>query len=80
MNWKLAFGALALACSALAPGCAADAEPIDGAGSDADAEEATTSQDELIANATGVCQRDSDPCGCRAFVFGGKVQPTMCTD
>jgi hypothetical protein len=48
MNWKLAFAALALGCSALAaPGCAADADPID----EADAEEAGTSQDELNANA-----------------------------
>lgn len=46
MNWKLAFVALALGCSALAaPGCAADADPID----DADAEEAAASQDELNA-------------------------------
>jgi len=46
MNWKLAFAALALGCSALAaPGCAADADPID----DADAEEAEASQEEINA-------------------------------
>jgi hypothetical protein len=32
------------------------------------------------AGATGVCQRTSDPCGCKARVIGGKVQPTICTD
>jgi hypothetical protein len=31
-------------------------------------------------NATGGCQRDSDPCGCRAFVVGGRVQPALCVD
>ncbi|HVH44976.1 MAG TPA: hypothetical protein VM925_21635 [Labilithrix sp.] len=28
----------------------------------------------------GVCQRTSDPCGCRAVVRAGKVMPTVCTD
>lgn len=30
--------------------------------------------------ATGVCQRTSDPCGCRARVIGGNVQHTICGD
>lgn len=29
---------------------------------------------------TGVCQRTSDPCGCRARVSGGKVMTTICVD
>src|SRR5688572_12458590 len=46
MNWKLAFSALALGLASLAaPGCAADADPVD----DADAEEAAASEDELNA-------------------------------
>jgi hypothetical protein len=32
------------------------------------------------ANASGACVRDSNPCGCRALVLGGQVQPSMCTD
>lgn len=34
----------------------------------------------IPAQAAGVCQRTSDPCGCHARVIGGKVQPTMCLD
>jgi len=29
---------------------------------------------------TGVCQRDSDPCGCFAEVRDGKLQPALCVD
>jgi hypothetical protein len=29
---------------------------------------------------TGVCQRNSDPCGCFAEVRDGKLQPTLCVD
>jgi hypothetical protein len=32
------------------------------------------------ATVTGVCQADSDPCGCRTEVIGGKAQPTICVD
>jgi hypothetical protein len=32
------------------------------------------------ATGSGVCQRTSDPCGCRARVIGGQIQPTMCMD
>jgi hypothetical protein len=32
------------------------------------------------ARGAGVCQRTSDPCGCRARVIGGNIQPTMCVD
>jgi hypothetical protein len=30
--------------------------------------------------ATGVCQRDSDPCGCFAEVRDGKLQHALCVD
>ncbi len=29
---------------------------------------------------TGVCQRTSDPCGCRAPVSGGKIMQKVCVD
>lgn len=29
---------------------------------------------------TGVCQRNSDPCGCFAEVRDGKLQPALCAD
>jgi hypothetical protein len=29
---------------------------------------------------TGECQADSDPCGCRTEVKGGKAQDTICVD
>ena len=31
-------------------------------------------------NAAGVCQRTSDPCGCKALVRRGRVEPTLCAD
>jgi hypothetical protein len=30
--------------------------------------------------AKGVCQRNSDPCGCFAEVRDGKIQPALCVD
>lgn len=32
------------------------------------------------ATAKGVCQRNSDPCGCYSEVIKGKVQPGLCVD
>jgi hypothetical protein len=31
-------------------------------------------------NAVGRCQRTSDPCGCKAPVVHGRVQPALCAD
>ena len=31
-------------------------------------------------NAVGRCQRTSDPCGCKAPIVKGAVQPAMCVD
>ena len=31
-------------------------------------------------NAAGRCQRTSDPCGCKALVHHGNVEPTLCAD
>jgi hypothetical protein len=31
-------------------------------------------------NAVGKCQRTSDPCGCKALVHRGRVEPTLCAD
>jgi hypothetical protein len=28
----------------------------------------------------GICQRTSDPCGCRAEIANGRVAPTVCAD
>ena len=32
------------------------------------------------SKAIGVCQRTSDPCGCKAFIHDGHVEPTLCAD
>jgi putative hemolysin len=32
------------------------------------------------AGVTGQCQANSDPCGCRSEVNGGKVTATLCVD
>jgi hypothetical protein len=32
------------------------------------------------ANAVGRCQRTSDPCGCKAPILRGRVQPALCAD
>lgn len=32
------------------------------------------------AKPAGRCQRTSDPCGCKAPIVGGQVQPTLCAD
>jgi hypothetical protein len=31
-------------------------------------------------SATGICQRTSDPCGCKATIHQGHVEPTLCAD
>jgi hypothetical protein len=31
-------------------------------------------------NLVGSCQRTSDPCGCKAVIVGGEVQPALCVD
>jgi hypothetical protein len=36
--------------------------------------------DPAPAKATGKCQMTSDPCGCRAAVLAGQVQPGLCVD
>lgn len=32
------------------------------------------------SKAIGVCERTSDPCGCKALIHGGHVEPTLCAD
>lgn len=34
----------------------------------------------IPANPVGKCERTSDPCGCKAKMIRGKVQPAMCVD
>ncbi len=70
MNWKLALSALALGCASFAaPGCAADADPID----DADAEEAAASQDEINAAQAKLAGAFHDAGSTRAPTFKGLV-------